>query len=144
MSAAPTSTCERSVLSKKILILPGDGIGPEIVAEAVKVSTCIARRLRPRRRDRDGPGGRQRLRPDRQPLPEATLELARAADAVLLGAVGGPKWEPLEIAKRPEKGLLGLRSGLGSVRQPAPGDPLPAAGRRLDAEAPRWSPAWIS
>ena len=47
------------------------------------------------------------------PLPEATLAAAKAADAVLLGAVGGPKWEPLHISKRPEKGLLGLRAGLG-------------------------------
>ena len=47
------------------------------------------------------------------PLPDATLEMAKEADAILLGAVGGPKWEPLDISVRPEKGLLGLRSALG-------------------------------
>ncbi|MBP6809083.1 MAG: 3-isopropylmalate dehydrogenase [Chromatiaceae bacterium] len=100
-------------MSKKILILPGDGIGPEIVAEAVKVLACL----------RDDYGlditmgealvGGAAIDATGGPLPEATLALAREADAVLLGAVGGPKWEPLPIAIRPEKGLLGLRAGLG-------------------------------
>jgi 3-isopropylmalate dehydrogenase len=100
-------------VSKKILILPGDGIGPEIVAEAVKVLACL----------RDDYGlditmdealvGGAAIDATGGPLPEATLALAREADAVLLGAVGGPKWEPLPIAIRPEKGLLGLRAGLG-------------------------------
>ncbi len=100
-------------MSKKILILPGDGIGPEIVDEAVKVLACL----------RDNYGldidmdkalvGGAAIDATGGPLPEATLELAREADAVLLGAVGGPKWEPLPIAIRPEKGLLGLRAGLG-------------------------------
>ena len=100
-------------MSKKILILPGDGIGPEIVDEAVKVLACL----------RDNYGldidmdealvGGAAIDATGGPLPEATLELAREVDAVLLGAVGGPKWEPLPIAIRPEKGLLGLRAGLG-------------------------------
>jgi 3-isopropylmalate dehydrogenase len=100
-------------VSKKILILPGDGIGPEIVDEAVKVLACL----------RDDYGlditmdealvGGAAIDATGGPLPEATLALAREADAVLLGAVGGPKWEPLPIAIRPEKGLLGLRAGLG-------------------------------
>jgi 3-isopropylmalate dehydrogenase len=100
-------------LSKNILILAGDGIGPEIVNEAVKVLARL----------RDGFGldiamdealvGGEAIDATGVPLPEATLNLAREADAVLLGAVGGPKWEPLPIERRPEKGLLGLRSGLG-------------------------------
>ena len=100
-------------MSKNILVLPGDGIGPEIVTEAVKV---IARL-------RDGFGldvemdealvGGAAYDAAGHPLPAATLDLAKEADAVLLGAVGGPKWEPLDISVRPEKGLLGLRSGLG-------------------------------
>ena len=100
-------------MSKKILILPGDGIGPEIVSEAVKVLACL----------RDDFGldidmdealvGGAAIDATGQPLPDATLALAREVDAVLLGAVGGPKWESLPIARRPEKGLLGLRSGLG-------------------------------
>jgi 3-isopropylmalate dehydrogenase len=99
-------------MSKKILVLPGDGIGPEIVHEAVKVLAKL----------RDDFGldldldealvGGAAIDATGGPLPEATLELAREADAVLLGAVGGPRWEPLDIAIRPEKGLLGLRSEL--------------------------------
>jgi 3-isopropylmalate dehydrogenase len=100
-------------MSKNILVLPGDGIGPEIVTEAVKVLACL----------RDDFGldvemdealvGGAAYDAAGHPLPEATLSLAREADAVLLGAVGGPKWEPLDISVRPEKGLLGLRSELG-------------------------------
>jgi len=103
----------RTTLTKKILILPGDGIGPEIVTEGVKVLASL----------RDGFGlaiemdealvGGAAIEATGQPLPEATLDLARQSDAVLLGAVGGSKWEVLPIARRPEKGLLGLRSGLG-------------------------------
>ncbi|MBU0500762.1 MAG: 3-isopropylmalate dehydrogenase [Gammaproteobacteria bacterium] len=100
-------------MSKNILILPGDGIGPEIVTEAVKVLAAL----------RDGHGldiemdealvGGAAIDATGVPLPEATMALAREADAVLLGAVGGPQWESLDISVRPEKGLLGLRSGLG-------------------------------
>lgn len=100
-------------MTKRILILPGDGIGPEIVAEAVKVLASL----------RDGVGleiemdealvGGAAIDATGGPLPDATLELAREADAVLLGAVGGAKWEPLPIEIRPEKGLLGLRAHLG-------------------------------
>ncbi len=99
-------------MSKKILILPGDGIGPEIVNEAVKALTCL----------RDDFGldvdldealvGGAAIDATGGPLPATTLELAKEADAVLLGAVGGYKWESLDIAIRPEKGLLGLRAGL--------------------------------
>ena len=100
-------------MTKNVLILPGDGIGPEIVGEAVKVlealnaSGAIAVELE------HGLVGGAAYDAAGDPLPEETLAAARAADAVLLGAVGGPKWEPLHISKRPEKGLLGLRSGLG-------------------------------
>ena len=100
-------------MSKQILILPGVGIGPEIVDEAVKILACL----------RDDYGldidmdealvGGAAIDATGGPLPEATLELAREADAILLGAVGGPKWEPLPYAVRPERGLLGLRGGLG-------------------------------
>ncbi|MCU7842978.1 MAG: 3-isopropylmalate dehydrogenase [Candidatus Thiodiazotropha sp. (ex Monitilora ramsayi)] len=99
-------------MSKKILVLPGDGIGPEIVAEAVKVLATL----------RDDAGldvdldealvGGAAIDATGGPLPEATLELAEEADAILLGAVGGHQWESLDISIRPEKGLLGLRSAL--------------------------------
>ncbi|MEW8331970.1 MAG: 3-isopropylmalate dehydrogenase [Candidatus Thiodiazotropha sp.] len=99
-------------MSKKILVLPGDGIGPEIVAEAVKVLANL-RDAHDLDIDLDEAlVGGAAIDATGGPLPEATLELAKEADAILLGAVGGPKWEPLDISIRPEKGLLGLRSEL--------------------------------
>ena len=100
-------------MSKKILVLPGDGIGPEIVAEALKVLEVMRRDLGLDVEIEQARVGGAAIDIDGDPLPEATLELARAADAVLLGAVGGPKWEALDFSIRPERGLLGLRSGLG-------------------------------
>ncbi|MEJ2329613.1 MAG: 3-isopropylmalate dehydrogenase, partial [Gammaproteobacteria bacterium] len=91
---------------------PGDGIGPEIVTEAVKVLAKL--------RDQHGLDitmdealvGGAAIDATGHPLPDATLDLAKEADAILLGAVGGHKWESLDISVRPEKGLLGLRSEL--------------------------------
>jgi 3-isopropylmalate dehydrogenase len=100
-------------LSKKILVLAGDGIGTEIVAEAVKVLNALKDEGAIDVALQDGLVGGAAYDAAGDPLPEETLEAARASDAVLLGAVGGPKWEPLHISKRPEKGLLGLRAGLG-------------------------------
>ena len=99
-------------MTKKILILPGDGIGPEIVAQAVKVLEKLQGQGLDIELD-EAPVGGAAIDAASVPLPDETLEKAKAADAVLLGAVGGPKWESLDIAIRPEKGLLGLRSGLG-------------------------------
>jgi len=99
-------------MSKKILILPGDGIGPEIVTEAVKVLADL--------RDEHGLDitmdealvGGAAIDATGGPLPDTTLNLAQEVDAILLGAVGGTQWEDLDISIRPEKGLLGLRAGL--------------------------------
>ena len=99
-------------MTKSVLILPGDGIGPEIVAEAVKILDKLAGDGLALELD-EGLIGGAAYDAVGTPLPEATLTMAKEADAVLLGAVGGPKWEPLDIAVRPEKGLLGLRSALG-------------------------------
>jgi len=98
---------------KKLAILPGDGIGPEIVAEAEKVLQCLQRHFGLNVEMEHALVGGAAIDATGGPLPQATLALAKAADAVLLGAVGGYKWETLEIARRPEKGLLGLRAGLG-------------------------------
>ncbi len=98
-------------MTKKIAVLPGDGIGPEIVAEAVKV----LEKLRTEGLDISldyGLVGGAAYDETGTPLPEATLSMAKEADAILLGAVGGYKWESLDISVRPEKGLLGLRSEL--------------------------------
>ncbi|KXS36905.1 MAG: 3-isopropylmalate dehydrogenase [Halomonadaceae bacterium T82-2] len=99
-------------MSRKILVLPGDGIGPEITAEAVKVlEACREQGLDVALEE--GLVGGAGYDAHGEPLPAETLDKAKAADAILLGAVGGPKWDKLEdISKRPEKGLLGLRKEL--------------------------------
>jgi 3-isopropylmalate dehydrogenase len=100
-------------LSKKVLVLPGDGIGPEIIGEAVKLLEALNATGEVAIELSHALVGGAAYDETGDPLPSATLAAARAADAVLLGAVGGPKWEPLHISKRPERGLLGLRAGLG-------------------------------
>jgi 3-isopropylmalate dehydrogenase len=97
---------------KKIAVLPGDGIGPEIVAEAVKVLTRLRDDFGLAIEMEEAPVGGAGYDAAGHPLPEATLALAKESDAILLGAVGGYKWESLDISVRPEKGLLGLRSEL--------------------------------
>ncbi len=99
-------------MSKKILVLPGDGIGPEIIDEALKVLKVLNSSAGINMELEQGLVGGAAIDATGGPLPDATMALAREADAVLLGAVGGPKWESLDISIRPEKGLLGLRSGL--------------------------------
>ena len=99
-------------MTKKIAILPGDGIGPEIVNEAVKVLNCLGRDYGFKVEMEEALVGGAAIDATGGPLPQETLELVKAADAILLGAVGGYKWESLDISIRPEKGLLGLRSEL--------------------------------
>lgn len=96
----------------QVLVLPGDGIGPEIVAEAVKVLEALKARFGLDITMTEGLVGGASIDATGTPLTEDTLAQAQAADAVLLGAVGGPKWDGLEMAKRPEKGLLALRKGM--------------------------------
>ncbi|MGD2055298.1 MAG: 3-isopropylmalate dehydrogenase [Gammaproteobacteria bacterium] len=100
-------------MTHKIAMLPGDGIGPEIIAEAENVIGCLQREYGLSAEIEQAPVGGAGYDTAGQPLPQATLDLTRAADAVLLGAVGGPQWESLERPLRPEQGLLGLRAGLG-------------------------------
>jgi 3-isopropylmalate dehydrogenase len=99
-------------MTRKIAILPGDGIGPEVTAEAVKVLVRLQRDFGLNIELETAPVGGAAYDQVGQPLPEATLKLAQAADAVLLGAVGGPKYDTLPRELRPEKALLGLRSEL--------------------------------
>ncbi|MFA7593256.1 MAG: isocitrate/isopropylmalate family dehydrogenase, partial [Thiohalobacteraceae bacterium] len=100
-------------MTKKILVLPGDGVGPEIVAEALKVLDHLRKDGGLDVEIEQGLVGGASYDAHGEPLTAATLEQAKAADAVLLGAVGGHQWESLPIAVRPEKGLLGLRAGMG-------------------------------
>ncbi|PTD97433.1 3-isopropylmalate dehydrogenase [Pseudothauera lacus] len=93
----------------KICVLPGDGIGPEIMAEAVRVLRALDLKFEME----EALLGGCAVDATGNPYPEATSKLARAADAVLLGAVGGPKWDALPREQRPERGLLGIRKELG-------------------------------
>jgi len=96
-------------MTTKITILPGDGIGPEIIAEAEKILACLRTDFGLSVEIEHAPVGGAGYEAAGKPLPDATLALAKAADAILLGSVGGPQWEALERALRPEQGLLGLR-----------------------------------
>ena len=99
-------------MTKKIAVLPGDGIGPEIVAEAVKVLECLNSEMNLGLVFENGLIGGAAYDVYGTPFPQQTIDLVKQADAILLGAVGGYKWESLDISVRPEKGLLGLRSTL--------------------------------
>ncbi len=99
-------------MTKKILVLPGDGIGPEIVAEAVKVLESLQKNHSLAIELDHALVGGAAYDAAGSPLPDETLDKAKGCDAILLGAVGGHKWESLDIAVRPEKGLLGLRANL--------------------------------
>jgi 3-isopropylmalate dehydrogenase len=100
-------------MQARIVLLPGDGVGPEVVAEAQKVLEAIAQRF--------GHGfsfethlmGGCAIDATGEPLPASTLAACKQSDAVLLGAVGGPKWDDPKAKTRPEKGLLAIRQGLG-------------------------------
>jgi 3-isopropylmalate dehydrogenase len=97
----------------RIAVLPGDGIGPEIMKEALKVLAVVADQAGVSLEMTEGLVGGAAYDAYGTPLTDEVLKMAAASDAVLLGAVGGPKWEPLDYSVRPERGLLGLRSGLG-------------------------------
>jgi 3-isopropylmalate dehydrogenase len=99
-------------MALKIAVLPGDGIGPEIVREACRVLEVLNRDFGLGASWQEAPVGGAGFEAAGDPLPAATLSLCRQADAVLLGAVGGPQWESLAKPLRPEAGLLRLRSEL--------------------------------
>jgi 3-isopropylmalate dehydrogenase len=96
-----------------IVLLPGDGIGPEVTAAARKVLETVAERHGHRFEFRSELIGGAAIDATGEPLPTGTMEACGAADAVFLGAVGGPKWSNPNARIRPEQGLLGLRAGLG-------------------------------
>lgn len=99
-------------MKAEILILPGDGIGPEVTAQAVRLMKAIGALTNIEFTMSHALIGGAAIDAEGNPLPVATLAAAKAADAVLLGAVGGEKWDHLPTAQRPERGLLGLRSEL--------------------------------
>jgi len=116
----------------RIAVLPGDGIGPEIIAEAKKVLEKLKLPLEMA----EAPVGGAAYEASGDPLPAATLRLAKEADAVLFGAVGDARYDRLERAKRPEQAILGLRKALGLFAnlRPAQVHPELAASSTLKAE----------
>jgi 3-isopropylmalate dehydrogenase len=94
-------------------VIPGDGIGPEVVRETIRVLDCVAKKFGFELNYTQYLAGGCAIDAEGKPLPEETLEGAKASDAVLLGAVGGDKWDTLPSDMRPEKALLGLRGELG-------------------------------
>jgi len=110
-------------MASKIILLPGDGIGPEIIAPALEVLGAVGTSFD---YEEHAFGGAS-IDAHGTALTDATLAACREADAVLLAAVGGPKWDTTDPAKpRPEQGLLGLRKGLGLYANLRPVRPLPA------------------
>ncbi len=101
------------MMKKRICVFTGDGIGQEIVPEAIKVLEAIGTRFGHSFECEYAQVGGAAIDATGIPLPKESLELAKNSDAVLLGAVGGPKWEGLEYERRPERALLGLREQLG-------------------------------
>jgi 3-isopropylmalate dehydrogenase len=99
-------------MKKKIVLLPGDGIGPEVTRAAATVLRETAHEFHHEFEFVGLPVGGAAIDATGAPLPPETLDVCRKADAVFLGAVGGPKWDALPVGKRPESGLLGLRQGM--------------------------------
>ena len=100
-------------MNYKIAVLKGDGIGPEIVDEAVKVLNKVGEKYGHTFEYTQGYLGGESIDKFGVPLTDETIEICKASDAVLLGAVGGAKWDVIDPALRPEKGLLGIRKALG-------------------------------
>src|SRR5256885_10005686 len=103
----------RSDMRAVVAVLPGDGIGPEVVAQATDVLAAVAKKWGHVFVVREALIGGCAIDQTGTALPPETLQLAREADAVLLGAVGGPKWDDPRAKVRPEQGLLAIRKGLG-------------------------------
>ncbi|MGD0833222.1 MAG: 3-isopropylmalate dehydrogenase [Candidatus Dormibacteria bacterium] len=100
-------------MSVSVVSLPGDGVGPEVTEAALSVLSLVCDEAGLELAVDERPVGGRAIDETGSPLPDATLDACRRADAILLGAVGGPKWDHLRGKQRCEAGLLGLRSGLG-------------------------------
>jgi 3-isopropylmalate dehydrogenase len=108
-----------------LVLLPGDGIGPEVVAEAERVIVVVSEKFGHRFQLRRLPMGGHAIDSHGDPLPDETLAACRTADAILLGAVGGPKWDDPAAKTRPEAGLLRIRKELGLFANLRPIKPSP-------------------
>ncbi|MEM1170160.1 MAG: 3-isopropylmalate dehydrogenase [Cyanobacteria bacterium P01_H01_bin.35] len=112
-------------MNYRITLLPGDGIGPEIMAVAVDVLKVVGNQFNLNFEFQEAPIGGVAIDATGEPLPSQTLEMCRNTDAVLLAAIGGYKWDNLPRHQRPETGLLGLRAGLGLFANLRPAKILP-------------------
>ncbi|NSL51569.1 3-isopropylmalate dehydrogenase [Calidifontibacillus erzurumensis] len=113
-------------MQKKIAVLPGDGIGKEIVAGTVQVMQTIAEQFNHQFEFEYGCIGGEAIDVDGNPLPEETVSLCKNSDAILLGAVGGPKWDNNPPALRPEAGLLAIRKKMGLFANLRPVQAIPS------------------
>lgn len=113
-------------MEKNIALLRGDGIGPEIVDSAVKVLSAVAEKFGHLFHFTPYLIGGAAIDATGNPLPQETIDGCLASDSVLLGAVGGPKWDTLPAAQRPEKGLLGIRAAMGLYTNLRPAKLYPA------------------
>lgn len=112
-------------MNYRITLLPGDGIGPEIIAVAVEVLNLLGKQLDLTFQFQEAPIGGVAIDATGEPLPKESLEMCRNSDAVLLAAIGGYKWDNLPRHQRPETGLLALRAGLGLFANLRPATILP-------------------
>jgi 3-isopropylmalate dehydrogenase len=124
-------------VSARIVLLPGDGVGPEVTAAALTVLEAAANRAGLDLAFEEALIGGAAYDASGSPLPPETLNACRASDAVLLGAVGGPRWADVPVAQRPEQGLLGLRKALGLFANLRPVTPLPATAAASPIKAER-------
>ncbi|SUX59361.1 3-isopropylmalate dehydrogenase [Citrobacter amalonaticus] len=126
-----------------IAVLPGDGIGPEVMTQALKVLDAIRHRFEMRITTSHYDVGGAAIDNHGQPLPKATVEGCEQADAVLFGSVGGPKWEHLPPDSQPERGaLLPAAQALQTVQQPASGKTVSGTGSILPS-ARRHRREWL-
>jgi 3-isopropylmalate dehydrogenase len=109
----------------RITLLPGDGIGPEIMNVAVDVLKSVGERFNLNFQFQEAPIGGAAIDATGEPLPKETLDICRNSDSVLLAAIGGYKWDSLPSKQRPEAGLLGLRAGLGLFANLRPAKIIP-------------------
>lgn len=118
-----------------IAVVKGDGIGPEIVSEAMLVLDKVGEKFGHKFHFQEVLAGGCSIDKNGIPLTDETIEICKNADSVLLGAVGGPKWDDVPSEKRPEKALLGLRAALGLFVNLAPGADAQGAGGCLPDQA---------
>src|ERR1700687_457398 len=112
----------------KLLLLPGDGIGPEVMAEVKRLIEWLNGQGIAKFETEQGLVGGSAYDADKVSITDATMALAQASDAVIFGAVGGPKWDQVPYEVRPEAGGLRLRQDLGLVAHPRPAVCSPAVG----------------